>query len=100
MTTVYIILTCISVCTSFTDTFTTYANTAVKGYNDIVAEYPITDASQCEDLCRSEPNCLSFEVVNKNGLKCYRGSIAYVNILDADPGSIVNVHSIYNRDCI
>jgi hypothetical protein len=65
----------------------------------------IDNPSQCEELCRNAPNCLSFEVVQTedDGLKCKRGTVAYLNILDGDPDSVDTDESwitIYNRDCI
>ncbi|XP_060592042.1 sushi, von Willebrand factor type A, EGF and pentraxin domain-containing protein 1-like [Ruditapes philippinarum] len=94
---------CFQECTSFTSTFTAFANTGVYGYNALGSS-SIDTPSQCEDLCRSDPNCLSFEVWEDDGsLRCNRGTVAYLNILDGDPGSVLTGESwitIYNRDCI
>jgi hypothetical protein len=77
-------------------------NIGVDGYNDL-GSVLIDNPSQCEDLCRNAPNGLYFEVETEDdGLKCNRGTVAYLNILDGDPDSVDTDESwitIYNRDC-
>ncbi|XP_053386423.1 uncharacterized protein LOC123538365 [Mercenaria mercenaria] len=98
---------CFQECLSFTDTFTPHVNTGFSGYNDVGYGDAVDSEGQCEDMCRGDPNCLSFEIWENldysDPIKmCNRASLTYEAILDSDPGSIVQYTwiTIYSRNCI
>ena len=90
------------------NTFTKHAYETIIGHNDLDFKTVVDDVVECRVLCRSDPACLSFEVIYQldadfaiTGYKCSRASVTWEMIQETKPSAIVYRVDIdvFSRDC-
>ena len=91
------------VCEKMSDVFMKYRNKAIKGFNSGVNDTYYDTEHKCEDACKHNPQCLSFETWEKDGqIGCTTGSVTYDMIMTTIPTKIDNRSGTHlsSRTCI
>jgi hypothetical protein len=93
-----------TVCDTLTDEFDVFDNIVIREFNDIENRRPTDNAESCVQACKSNTNCLSFDIYTLHGnMFCNLAKVTHDMMLDAYRENVINYtpwSKLYTRKCI